>query len=65
MQQSHETAPAPFEMVRLSKSKKEVDLAPNTIRAYFQQGLPCYRRGKCVFFSRTELRQFIVAGRAN
>lgn len=49
-----------FDLVRLSKSKKEVDLSPNTIRAYFQRGLPYYKMGKAIFFSRIQLHQFIT-----
>jgi hypothetical protein len=50
----------PFELFRLSKSKAAVDVCPNTIRSYFKQGLPCYKRGKAVFVSRSELAQFIM-----
>ena len=49
-----------FELFRLSKSKAAVDVCPNTIRSYFKQGLPCYKRGKAVFVSRSELAQFIM-----
>jgi hypothetical protein len=48
-----------FEMVRLSKAKREVDLSSNTIRAYAKQGLALYRKGRAVFFSREELSMFI------
>ncbi len=48
-----------FDLVRLSQSKKAVDLAPNTIRAYGRDGLKIYRMGKAAFFSRTELEEFI------
>jgi hypothetical protein len=51
---------AGFDLVRLSKSKKEVDLSPNTIRAYFQRGLPHYKMGKAIFISRAQLHQFIT-----
>jgi hypothetical protein len=50
-----------FPMVRLTKSKRAVDLAPNTIREYSRQGLRLYRMGKAVFFSTIELEQFIRA----
>ena len=50
---------ANFDLVRLSKSKQIVDLAPNTIRALSEQGLRLYRSGKMVFFSRNELEHFI------
>jgi hypothetical protein len=49
-----------FELFRLSKSKAAVDVSPNTLRSYFKQGLPCYKRGKAVFVSRSELAQFIM-----
>jgi hypothetical protein len=54
-------AQEPFELFRLSKSKAAVDVCPNTIRAYFKQGLPCYKRGKAVFVSRSELARFIMS----
>ena len=38
-----------FDLFRLSKSKEIVDVCSNTIRSYFKQGLPSYRRGKAVF----------------
>ncbi len=49
--------------MRLSKSKRAVDICPNTLRSYNKQGLPFYRRGKAVFFSRTELEAFIRGGK--
>ena len=51
--------PSGFDLFRLTKSKDEVDLCPNTLRAYNKQGLPFYRRGKAVFVSKAELAQFI------
>jgi hypothetical protein len=54
-----------FDLARLSKSKKAVDLHPNTIRAYALQGLPLYRRGKAVFYSKAELIAFIRNGNNN
>jgi len=50
---------AGFDLFRLSKSKQVVDLCSNSLRSYFKQGLPCYKRGKAVFVSKTELGQFI------
>lgn len=50
-----------YDFFRLSKSKSAVDLAPNTLRSYNQQGLPFYRRGRVVFVSKAELHQFICA----
>ena len=48
-----------FDLCRLTKSKKIVDLAPNTIRAYSREGLALYRKGRAVFFSRAELEHHI------
>jgi hypothetical protein len=48
-----------FDLFRLSKSKKAVDLCPNTLRAYNEEGLNFYRRGKVVFISKSELEAFI------
>ena len=55
-------APLAFDLVRLSKAKKEVDLAPNTIRAYSEHGLRIFRVGKAAFFSRNELANLITSG---
>jgi hypothetical protein len=52
---------ASFDLFRLSKSKAAVDVCPNTLRSYFKAGLRCYRRGKAILISRTELAQFIMA----
>jgi hypothetical protein len=51
-----------FDLFRLSKSKSAVDLAPNTLRAYFKQGLSFYKRGKCIFVSCSEVEDFIRRG---
>jgi hypothetical protein len=48
-----------WDLVRLSKSKQHVDLCPNTLRAYNRAGLPFYKKGKAVFFSKAELAMFI------
>jgi hypothetical protein len=48
-----------FDLVRLSHSKREADVSPNTIREYARQGLNLYRKGKAVFFSLAELEAFI------
>jgi hypothetical protein len=50
------------DLFRLSKSKVVVDVCPNTLRSYIRDGLPCYRRGKAIFVSKTEFEQFIRAG---
>ncbi len=50
-----------FDLVRLSKAKSTVDICPNTIRDYSRRGLRLYRLGKCVFFSKDELAEFIRA----
>lgn len=52
---------AGFDLFRLSKSKKEVDLSPNTLRAYFKQGLAYYKMGKAIFISRAQLHHFITS----
>jgi len=49
-----------FDLFRISKSKKEVDLAPNTVRSYIEEGLPFYKRGKATFISKKELAAFIM-----
>jgi len=51
--------PTGFDLARLSKSKDAVDICPNTIRSYAKRGLPLYRQGKAVFFSKAELVAFI------
>ena len=48
-----------FEMFRISKAKAVVDLAPNTLRAYVRDGLPTYRKGRTVWFSKTEVAAFL------
>jgi len=50
-----------FDLFRLSRSKEVVDVCPNTLRAYFKEGLRFYQRGKAVFVSKSELRNFITA----
>lgn len=56
----HNTESTSFDMVRLSKSKDIVDLAPNTIRKLHREaGLNFYRLGKAVLFSRSELADLI------
>ena len=59
--QSSETS---FDLFRLSKSKEVVDVCPNTLRSYFDQGLRFYKQGKAVFVSKTELAAFIRQGAA-
>ena len=54
-----ETGNQSFDLFRLTKSKREVDLAPNTVRAYVREGLNLYRVGKACFVSRGELANFI------
>lgn len=46
-------------MTRITKSKRECDVSPNTIRAYARQGLRLYKVGKTVWFSQAELASFI------
>lgn len=53
-----------FDLFRLSKSKAVVDLAPNTLRSYFKDGLTYYKRGKCIFVAKSEVEDFIRRGPA-
>jgi len=48
-----------FDLIRITKSKDTVDLAPNTIRSLARKGLRIYKAGKAAFFSRSELENFI------
>lgn len=48
-----------FDLFRISVAKDVVDVCPNTLRSYFKQGLPSYKRGKAIFVSKTELAAFI------
>jgi hypothetical protein len=48
-----------FDLFRISKSKGVVDICTNTLREYFKQGLPFYRKGKAIFVSKAELDAFI------
>lgn len=50
-----------FDLFRVSRGKREVDLSPNTLRTYMKAGLPAYRMGKACFVSRSQLQQFIFA----
>jgi hypothetical protein len=56
--EAHNGSPS-FDLVRLSRSKSACDVCPNTIRAYAREGLALYRKGRAVFFSRTELVEHI------
>jgi hypothetical protein len=53
------------DLVRISKSKKIVDVSPNVIRKMATQGLRTYNMGKARFFSRSEFEAFIRAGCSN
>jgi len=53
-----------FDLFRLNRSKKEVDVSPPTLRKWFKEGLPFYKMEKAVFVSRSQLQAFILA-RAN
>jgi hypothetical protein len=48
-----------FDLVRLTRAKRAVDVCPNTIRKMAAGGLPLYRQGRAVFFSKAELAQHI------
>jgi hypothetical protein len=51
----NESLSTSFDLVRLTRAKRAVDVCPNTIRAYAKEGLNLYRKGRAVFFSRAEL----------
>jgi DNA-binding transcriptional MerR regulator len=61
MEQISVSPVAGFDLFRLSKAKRIVDISPNTIRAYHEQGLPLYTPsgGRSVFVSKAELDSFI------
>lgn len=48
-----------FDLFRLTKSKKIVDISCNTLRTYNKKGLPFYKSGGSVFVSKSELEHFI------
>jgi len=56
---SAQNGEAGIDLFRLCRSKEIVDLCPNTLRAFHQQGLRFYRCGGAVFISKSELEQFI------
>jgi len=53
--------PRNFPLFRISHSKREVGLSPNTVRDMIADGLRSYRRGKMLFISRDELAAFITS----
>ncbi len=55
----HQASAGAFDLFRISKSKDVVDICTNTLREYFKQGLPFYRKGKAIFVSKAELDAFI------
>ena len=57
--QPQQAAAPSFDLVRIQKSKKAVDLSPNTIRSFFKEGLKKYKRRGLTFFSRSELERFL------
>jgi len=54
-----ESTASTFDLFRVSKGKRVVDVSPNTLRQYNDEGLPFYRRGKAVFVSKTDLAMFL------
>lgn len=50
-----------WDLFRISRARKVVDLCPNTLRAFAKAGLPVYRMGRATFVSKTELAAFIRA----
>lgn len=55
------STPQNFDLFRLSKSKSVVDVCPNTIRTWANEGLNIYRCGKAIFVSKLETEAFIRA----
>jgi len=55
------TEPRNFPLFRISHSKAEVGLSPNTVRALIADGLASYKRGKMLFVSKDELAAFITS----
>lgn len=50
-----------YDLFRISRAKKVVDLCPNTLRAFAKAGLPVYRKGRVTFVSKADLAAFIRA----
>jgi len=48
-----------FDLVRATSCKRVCDVSFNTLKGYHRQGLPLYRLGGAVWFSKTELANFI------
>ena len=63
--QEAEQVQSNFDLFRISKGKKVVDISENTLRAYGRQGLPLYRCGKSVFISKAELNHFLRSWKGN
>ena len=61
---ANEAAIQNWDLCRITKAKREVDISHNTIRAYAKRGLRIYRHGRATYFSRAELAEFIKT-RAN
>lgn len=52
---------ATFDLFRISKAKKTVDLSPNSVRKlHIDHGLPIYYQGKNAFVSKSELHHLII-----
>ena len=59
LKDQQERRPTGFDLFRINAAKIEVGCTPNTIRSYIRQGLKCYKVGKAMWISRSELSEFI------
>ncbi len=60
---THTPSPASFDLIRVTKAKEVVDVAPNTVRAYHRAGrLQLFYSGRACWFSKSELEAAIRAG---
>lgn len=64
LQVQRQAAETPFDLVKITRTKVELNISPNTVRAMFRAGLPHYRCGKLVLVSRADVAAFIKSGAA-
>ena len=48
-----------FDMCRITHSKRQCNVSIGTMRKYAREGLKLYKVGKALWFSKTELADFI------
>lgn len=48
-----------FDLVRITRTKRELDICPNEIRKMAKRGLKIYGQGRMRFVSRREVARFI------